>query len=97
MKVWVSTAVVLLAALPAAAGAKGCRPARSHHCFAVPAILDLNSVPDISQRIVDREPAVQPAQRQAISPRSADGYTGPAVGVSKLGRAPTVGYHWSLN
>ncbi len=97
MKFWVSSAVALVAVLPVAAGARGCRPARSHHCFAIPAILDLTSVPDISQRIVNREPAVQPTQQQGISPQPADGYTGPTVGVSKLGRAPTVGYHWSLN
>ena len=97
MKFWVSIALALVAVLPTAAGAGGCRPARSHHCFAVPAVLDLKSVPDISRGIVDREPAVQPAQRQEISPQPASGYTGPTVGVSKMGRSPTVGYHWSLD
>jgi hypothetical protein len=97
MKVWVLTAVALMAVLSAASGARACRPAKSRHCLAVPAILDLTSVPDISRRIVDREPAAPPAQRQGTSPQPASGYTGPTVGVSKLGRAPTVGYHWSLN
>jgi hypothetical protein len=54
-------------------------------------------VPDISQRIVDREPAGQPRRQPGTSAPSADGYTGPTVGVSKLGRSPTVGYHWSLD
>ncbi|HZU90991.1 MAG TPA: hypothetical protein VE993_17200 [Stellaceae bacterium] len=100
MKVWVSTAVVLLVVVPTAAGAGPCRPGKLHHhrrCFAVPAILDLTTVPDISQRIVGHEPAAPSPRPQGAAAPSADGYTGPTVGVSKLGRAPTVGYHWSLN
>jgi hypothetical protein len=97
MKVWVSTAMALLAVLPSAAGYGRCRPARAHHCFAVPAILDLTSVPDISQRIVAREPAAPQARPQGSLTQPATPYTGPTVGVSRLGRAPTVGYHWSLN
>jgi hypothetical protein len=96
MKVWVSTAVALLTVVPSAAGAGRCRATRSHHCFAVPAVLDLASVPDISQRIVAREPIALPSGPPRVS-APPDGYTGPTVGVSKLGRAPTIGYHWSLN
>jgi hypothetical protein len=99
MKVWVSTAVALLVLGPVTAGAGPCRPGKLHHrrCFAVPAILDLTAVPDISQRIVGHEPAALSPRSQGTAAPSADGYTGPTLGVSKLGRAPTVGYHWSLN
>jgi hypothetical protein len=97
MKVWVSTAVALLAVLPAALSTAGpCRSKKSHRCFAAPAILDLSKVPDISRRIADRAAKAQPPLQQRSEGQS-EGYTGPIVGVSKLGRAPTVGYHWSLN
>jgi hypothetical protein len=114
MKVLIPSAVALLAVLPAITGAHGaCRPGTSQRCFAVPAILDLTSVPAISQRIVDREPAEKnaPSHGPTAKPAVGDtgptarpslpiptvGYTGPAIGVSKLGRSPTVGYHWSLD
>jgi hypothetical protein len=97
MKIWVSTAVALLVVLPAAGAAAGpCRPTASRPCLASSSLVDLTSVPAISQRIIDRESAGPARRPQAVSARPAGGYTGPALGVSRLGRGPTVGYHWSL-
>ena len=98
MRIWVSAAVALLVVLPAAGAAAGpCRPKASRNCLALSSLVDLTAVPAISRQIVDREPDGHPRQPQGTSARPADGYTGPALGVSKLGRAPTVGYHWSLH
>ena len=98
MRIWVSTAVALLVALPAVGASAGpCRPKASRHCLALSSLVDLTALPAISQHIVEREPAGPPRQTQGTSARSADGYTGPTVGVSRMGRGPTVGYHWSLH
>lgn len=97
MKIWVSTAVALLAFAPAAAAAKSCGPRLPHHCRAIPAIVNLTTVPAISRQIVDREPAGPSRQPRGTSPPSAGGYTGPTVGVTQRGRGATVGYRWSLH
>lgn len=96
MNIWVSGALALLAFAPAAGVAAPCRPQGARSCLAVPAILDLTTVPDISRRIVAREPAAQAALPRAPD-GAGDGYTGPTVGFSRMGRGPTVGYHWSLH
>jgi hypothetical protein len=98
MRIWVSTAVALLVVLPAAGAAAGpCRPQASRNCLALSSLVDLTAVPTISRQIVDREPAGHPRQPQGTSAQPAEGYTGPTVGVSKMGRGATVGYHWSLH
>lgn len=98
MKIWVSTAVALLAILPATGAAAGsCRPKASRHCLASSSLVDLTAVPAISQQIIAREPVAPPSRPQGTSAQPADGYTGPTVGTPRLGRGATLGYHWALH
>jgi hypothetical protein len=99
MKTSVPTAVifalsVLLGATDAHAGP--CPRNKSQNCLEVPAIINFNSVPDISNRIV-REENIQAGPQKNPTEDPSKPYTGPMIGTSpRPGRTPTVGYHWSL-
>ncbi len=86
----VALAIVTIALSAASAGA-ACPPGQSRNC------LDLDTVPQISQRIIAREP-LPPAQKSAPRTETPQGYTGPTVGLSRTVRqVPTVGYHWATD
>lgn len=100
MKVWVPSALafVLTAVWAATAVDAGpCARDKSRNCFDLPATINFNSVPEISNQIVNEEkikqtPLKNPAEGSAPAP-----YTGPMIGTSpRPGRIPTVGYYWSL-
>lgn len=100
MTVWLANAiavVALLAAGPANAGP--CRARLHSRCAHLPASVNFNAVPAISSQIVDNEPVARAHGTHVIDPTPAEksSYTGPAVGISKMGHSPTVGYHWSID
>jgi hypothetical protein len=99
MKVWVSAAVLALVAASTvgSADAGSCRRGQSGNCARLPARVNFNAVPGISEAIVRGEPSALVAKKTLAAPDEKTFYTGPTVGISKLGRAPTVGYHWSIN
>lgn len=95
MRAGASAMIVAATLLVGGTAWPACPPGQSHgpsrNC------VDLGSVPQISQQIVDGE-------RIAAPPKTAPpgdvqpAYTGPALGVSKMiRRAPTVGYHWAID
>jgi hypothetical protein len=101
MKVWVPTALafVLTAVWAATAVDAGpCARDKSRNCFDVPAIINFNSVPEISNQIVREEKVKQePLKNPAQDPATSTPYTGPMIGTNpRPGRTPTVGYYWSL-
>jgi hypothetical protein len=101
MKVWVPTALafVLTAVWAATAADAGpCARDKSRNCFDVPAIINFNSVPEISNQIVREEKVKQePLKNPAQDPATSTPYTGPMIGTNpRPGRTPTVGYYWSL-
>jgi hypothetical protein len=101
MKVWVPTALafVLTAVWAATAVDAGpCARDKSRNCFDVPAIINFNSVPEISNQIVSEEKLQQkPLKNPAQDPSTSTPYTGPMIGTNpRQGRTPTVGYYWSL-
>jgi hypothetical protein len=71
-------------------GWAACLPGQSRNC------VNLDLVPQLSQRLASEESVVTPAQRlPEAQPKKA--YTGPIVGVSPTVRqTPTIGYRWSL-
>jgi len=89
-------AMIVAATLPAGGAAwSACPPGQAHNqsrnC------VDLGSVPQISQQIVDGEHIAAPP-KTAPPGDAPPAYTGPALGVSKMiRRAPTVGYHWAID
>jgi hypothetical protein len=90
MRAGVSAMIVTASLLAGGAAWSACPPGQSRNC------VDLGSVPQISQQIVDGEHIAAPPK--TTPPGDAQpAYTGPALGVSKMiRRAPTVGYHWAL-
>ena len=68
-----------------------CPHGQSRNC------LDLETVPQISQRIVAQE-HTSPAPKAARAPGAPQAYTGPTVGLSRTVRQlPTVGYIWATD
>ena len=101
MSVRIATTLVLtIAAVTAAAKADAgsCGSKYPYHCTNNTGgqSIDLNSVPDITNKIVREEPATQNPQKPVNDPAAAAPYTGPIVGITSGKRAPTVGYSWSL-
>jgi|SRR5271166_2022064 len=99
MSAWIATALVLaITAVTAAATADAgsCGPKNRYHCGNNENNIDLNSVPDITKKIVGEEPVSQRQNKPANEPVSASPYTGPIVGVTSGKPTPTVGYSWSL-
>ncbi len=94
------TGLLLLLAAPSADAGSCARPhGHAKRCSAAERArtVDLKAVPDISKNIVLDEPTAAAKRKEASDPTPAIGYTGPTVGVvPNLGRAATVGYHWSL-
>ena len=90
-------AVAVLAGMIATSADAGpCSPAKSRACTKSSATVDFNFVPDPSQQIVTDKPPAQAAKKPSFDSPDTTPYTGPTVGVAPLPRAPTVGYHWSL-
>ena len=71
-------------------GWAACLPSQSRNC------VNLDLVPQLSQRLANDEIVTTPAQRlPEAQPKKT--YTGPIVGVSPTVRqTPTIGYRWSL-
>ena len=91
MRAGVSATIVAAFLLTGGAAWAACPPGQSHNC------VDLGSVPQISQQIVDGEHIAAPP-KTAPSGDTQPAYTGPALGLSKMiRRAPTVGYHWAID
>jgi hypothetical protein len=99
MKATVPTAIVgALSALLGVTDAKAgpCPGNKSQNCFEVPATINFNSVPEISDRIVNEE-KIQPGPQKDPTDGASKPYTGPMIGTNpRPGRSPTVGYYWSL-
>jgi len=89
-----------LAAISAATAVDAGPCARDHsrNCFDLPATINFNSVPEISNQIVSEEKIKQtPVKNPAQDPSISTPYTGPMIGTNpRPGRTPTVGYYWSL-
>ena len=86
-----AAAAFLAASLLSHAGWADCTPRRTGNC------VNLDLVPQVSQRIVDDEPLAAPRKivPKADTPAT---YTGPTVGAApNVRRAPTVGYRWSID
>ena len=101
MSIRIATTLVLaIAALTAAATADGgpCGPKYPYHCTNnnTGQNLNLNSVPDITSKIIGEQPVTQSQKKTVNEPAVAAPYSGPIVGVTSGKRAPTVGYSWSL-
>ncbi len=87
----VSGAIVAASILAVGTAWSACPPGQSRNC------VNLDGVPQISQRIVAGEHIAVPPKTAPVTDQTAP-YTGPAVGVSKmLRRAPTVGYRWAID
>jgi hypothetical protein len=68
-----------------------CPPGPTHNC------VDLGLVPQISQQVVASERLAAPAKTAPTAVQEKP-YNGPTVGFDAMvRRAPTVGYHWSLD
>jgi len=95
MRAGVSAMIVAASLLTSGTAWSACPPgqslSQSRNC------VDLGSVPQISQQIVDGEHIAAPPK--TTPPGDAQpAYTGPALGMSKMiRRAPTVGYHWAID
>ena len=95
MRTCVAAAIVAASVLTGSAAWAACLPSRSNSC------VDFGVVPQISQEIVAGEPTAPPPK----APPAAEPpppYTGPTLGPTTgagpaIRRAPTVGYHWSLD
>lgn len=99
MSAWIAATLVLaITAVTAAttADAGPCGPKNRDHCTNNEQNIDLNSVPDITRKIVDEGPISPRPNKTVNEPASASPYTGPIIGVTSGKRAPTVGYSWSL-
>ena len=101
MSVRIATTLVLaIAAVMAAAKADAgsCGPKYPYHCTNNTGgqSIDLNSVPDITKKIVGEEPVVKSHNKSLNEPVPAAPYTGPIFAVTSGKRTPTVGYSWSL-
>ncbi len=100
MTIWLPAilAITVVAALTTAeAGSGSCPPESSRNCLKSPAVINFNSVPEISKQIVSEEKPAQRAQKLTIDPSAPTPYTGPMVGTNpRPGRTPTVGYYWSF-
>jgi hypothetical protein len=89
-----SAVALVLSVAVAAAGP--CGPHKRKHCVPPDTTVNLGGVSDISQKIVASEPAPAPAKLPP-SGEPAPGYTGPTIGAAPMpGRAPTIGYKWSI-
>src|ERR1700740_2903044 len=98
MKIWVATALTFgLSAIwvAAAADAGPCARDSSRNCLNLPATINFNSVPEISNNIVNEEKIEwQPLKNPDTS--TSTPYTGPMIGTNpRPGRTPTAGYYWS--
>ena len=96
----VATAVVVAlacAAGPALAGP--CSPHSARNCLKLPATINFDAVPEISNQIVSQEPVAPAPLKVKAAPATEppSPYTGPMVGVDSRSRTPTVGYYWSLD
>ena len=101
MNVRIATTLVLaIAAVMAAAtvDAGSCGPKYPYPCTNNTGrqSIDLNSISDITNKIVREEPATQTPQKPVNNPAVGLPYTGPIVGITSGKPAPTVGYSWSL-
>lgn len=98
MSAWIATTLVLAitAATVVAADAGSCGPKSLRECANNGQNIDLNSVPDITQKIIDEEPVIKRQAKPLNEPAPSAPYTGPIFGVTSGKRAPTVGYSWSL-
>jgi hypothetical protein len=99
MKIWIPTAAAITAAAVAvtAVNAGSCSPESPRNCLNYPAVVNFNSVPAISEQIVNEEKINQKPQNFTIDPPAATPYTGPTFGKSLGRQVPTVGYQWSLD
>jgi len=101
MKVWVPTALVFgLSAVWAATAVNAgpCARDSSRNCLNLPATINFNSVPEISNNIVNEEKIKQAPLKNPAEGLPSTPYTGPMIGTSpRPGRTPTVGYYWSLD
>lgn len=100
MSAWIATTLVLAitaVTVAATADAGSCGPKNRYHCDNNEQRIDLNSVPDITKKIVGDEPIIQIQKKPVNEPAAASPYTGPMFGVTSGKRAPTVGYSWSLD
>lgn len=99
MRAWILAAFVVAVSAAIAAGsvnAGSCSARASGHCVNTGSGIDLNSVPNITEQIVNEEPATRKQRRPSIEAPAAPPYTGPIVGVTVGKGIPTVGYSWSL-
>ena len=82
---------------PALAGP--CSPHGTRNCLKLPATINFDAVPEISNQIVSQEPLAPAPLKVKAAPATepSSPYTGPMVGVNSRSRTPTVGYYWSLD
>lgn len=95
MNARVSLALIAAVLLSAAAAHAACSPGQAGGCAKV----NLDAVPEITQQIIAQE-STAPSAKLAIPTAATPPqfYTGPTVGVTNQARrAPTVGYHWSID
>ena len=93
-----SAIAIMFCAMWAATGAVAgpCTHDTSRNCLDVPATVNFNSVPEISNQIVSQE-KIQPGPLKNPTEDASKPYTGPMIGTNpRPGRTPTVGYYWSL-
>ncbi|MBO0735782.1 MAG: hypothetical protein J2P48_04330 [Alphaproteobacteria bacterium] len=99
MSAWIpaTLAIAVATVLSAAgAGAGPCPRDYLHNCVKTPFVINLSSLPTISEQIANEKPSGQKQQNTTVDPPAPAPYTGPTFGTS-LGRgAPTVGYKWLL-
>ncbi len=99
MSAWTATTLVLIitaVTAAATADAGSCGPKNLYPCANNGQNIDLNSVPDITKKIVGEEPIAQEQNKPVNEPAAALPYTGPIFGVTSGKRTPTVGYSWRL-
>ena len=98
MSAWTATtlALAITTATAVAAGAGSCGPKSVHTCTDNGKNIELNSVPDITQKIVGEEPIVGKKNKPLNEPAPAAPYNGPIFGATSGKKIPTVGYSWSL-
>ncbi len=88
-------AALMLPSVSVAAGP--CASGKGVRCAPPQQTVNFLSVPNISKEIVLAEPVAPPGKKAAPQDPNSNFYTGPFIGANRNERAPTIGFHWSIN
>lgn len=98
LRVSIGLAVALAVAAESSGAAAGdCVRTQQHKCPPPSQVVDFSLVPDVGKSIALEAPAPAPATTVPPAAPETAPYTGPMIDYNRNERAPTIGYHWSLD